>query len=263
VPPKISPFNFGADNQEGQRVQVMCTSSVGDHPFNITWYKDYKQLHQAQSKNHHHHEFDDRTVEITEIPPFSSILTIHNITSHHNGNYTCIISNTAGSVEHSAILSVAGNYHQYYLPPHYLNKSHYTCTTITNNHLIVIYFLLLWALLITICNNQLLCCMCFRALFDYSEIRVSMHAFFVFLLFLSVRIDNCFFIDFGRGLEVTIVMKICRSMIYSIVLYLKILDFGKVFFKNHEEIMEFLVRGWKLTKLQTFDSKMAQNASFS
>lgn len=116
MPPKISPFNFGADNQEGQRVQVMCTSSVGDHPFNITWYKDQKQLHgyqpqtKLQQQHHHYHDFDDKTVEITDIPPFSSILAIHNISSHHNGNYTCRIANSAGSVEHSASLSVAGKY---------------------------------------------------------------------------------------------------------------------------------------------------------
>ena len=44
MPPRITPFNFGDDIQEGMRVQVMCTSAQGDQPFNITWYRDAKAL---------------------------------------------------------------------------------------------------------------------------------------------------------------------------------------------------------------------------
>jgi hypothetical protein len=57
--------------------------------------------------NHRHH-FDERTIEINIIQSFSSILTIHNITSQHNGNYTCQISNPAGVVGFTAALSVSG-----------------------------------------------------------------------------------------------------------------------------------------------------------
>jgi hypothetical protein len=116
VPPRITPFNFGDDIQEGMRVQTMCTSTQGDQPFNITWYRDSKALksgEQAESastftSNHHRHHFDERTIEINTIQSFSSILTIHNITSEHNGNYTCQISNPAGVVEYSVVLSVSG-----------------------------------------------------------------------------------------------------------------------------------------------------------
>ena len=98
------------------RVQTMCTSTQGDQPFNITWYRDSKALksgEQADSaasytSNHHRHHFDERTIEINAIQSFSSILTIHNITSEHNGNYTCQISNPAGVVEYSVVLSVSG-----------------------------------------------------------------------------------------------------------------------------------------------------------
>lgn len=112
VPPRITPFSFGDDIQEGMRVQVMCTSSQGDQPFNISWYRDGKRLtsHQPQQKLNTVDEMGDKTIEINEIQSFSSILTIHNITSHHNGKYTCQISNAAGSVELSNVLSVAGNY---------------------------------------------------------------------------------------------------------------------------------------------------------
>ncbi len=39
----------------------------------------------------------------------NSILTIHNLTSRHNGNYTCEISNRGGTVDYTALLSVAGS----------------------------------------------------------------------------------------------------------------------------------------------------------
>lgn len=105
------------------RVQVMCTSTQGDQPFNITWYRDGKPLKAETSdsisssygnSNHprqhqqQHHIFDERTIEINTMQSFSSILTIHNITSQHNGNYTCQISNPGGVVENTAVLSVSG-----------------------------------------------------------------------------------------------------------------------------------------------------------
>jgi hypothetical protein len=125
VPPRITPFNFGDDIQEGMRVQTMCTSTQGDQPFNITWYRDSKALKNGEqtdstasssssvsassfNSNHQRHHFDERTIEINTIQSFSSILTIHNITSQHNGNYTCQISNPAGVVDYTVALSVSG-----------------------------------------------------------------------------------------------------------------------------------------------------------
>lgn len=98
VPPRISPFNFEDDITEGMRTQLMCSSSQGDQPFNITWLKDQQSLDASI----------DRTININEYAPFSSILTIHNLTSGHNGNYTCQISNRGGAVQYTALLSVAG-----------------------------------------------------------------------------------------------------------------------------------------------------------
>lgn len=119
MPPRITPFNFGDDIQEGMRVQTMCTSTQGDQPFNITWYRDSKALKSGEqtdsgssssfAPNRRHH-FDERTIEINAMQSFSSILTIHNITSQHNGNYTCQISNPAGVVDYTVALSVSGKY---------------------------------------------------------------------------------------------------------------------------------------------------------
>lgn len=84
------------------RTQLMCTSSQGDQPLNITWFKDDRQLAQQLE--------DKSSIEINEYAVFSSILTIHTVTSAHNGNYTCQIANRAGTVTFTAPLSVSGSY---------------------------------------------------------------------------------------------------------------------------------------------------------
>lgn len=137
VPPRISPFNFEKDITEGLRTQLMCSSSQGDQPFNITWLKDHRIIYTRNSNkpidsggnmpgldvdfgpwngiagasNDPSQQFYvDNTIHINEYAPFSSILSIQNLTSHHNGNYTCRISNHGGTVDHTAVLSVAGLY---------------------------------------------------------------------------------------------------------------------------------------------------------
>lgn len=119
------------------RTQLMCSSSQGDQPFNITWLKDgtsilgnaaQQQLPVAnlpgdlvsgrlQSGGGAHNGAGgksyspmDSSLTINEYTPFSSIISIHNVTSRHNGNYTCRVSNRAGSVEYTAVLSVSGKF---------------------------------------------------------------------------------------------------------------------------------------------------------
>lgn len=82
------------------RTQLMCSSSQGDQPFNITWLKDGVFIPNEPSSS--------PIININEISPFSSILTIHNVSSVHNGNYTCQITNRAGTVDYMAPLSVSG-----------------------------------------------------------------------------------------------------------------------------------------------------------
>lgn len=126
VPPRISPFNFEEGITEGLRTQLMCSSSQGDQPFNITWLKDQRtiltrnQKHQFSGSgdidialwktNQDHTYFLDNSIHINEYAAFSSILSIENLTSSHNGNYTCRISNQGGLVDHTAVLLVAGSY---------------------------------------------------------------------------------------------------------------------------------------------------------
>lgn len=135
MPPRISPFNFEKDITEGLRTQLMCSSSQGDQPFNITWLKDQRIIFTRNSNkpidggnvpgldsdfgpwngaanDPSQQYYVDNTIHINEYAPFSSILSIENLTSHHNGNYTCRISNHGGTVDHTAVLSVAGLYNK-------------------------------------------------------------------------------------------------------------------------------------------------------
>lgn len=102
------------------RTQLMCSSSQGDQPFNITWFKDGVPIQSMATEediskktkleyNSINNKPHGSHLTINNYAPFSSILSIHNVTSHHNGNYTCRVSNTAGSVEYTALLSVSGN----------------------------------------------------------------------------------------------------------------------------------------------------------
>ncbi|KYN00441.1 hypothetical protein ALC62_08745 [Cyphomyrmex costatus] len=104
VPPRISPFFFGDGVMEGQRTQLMCTTSQGDQPFNITWLMDEKPIQVRSSDGG---TSVSNGIQISDYPPFSSILTINSVSASHSGNYTCQISNVAGLAEHSTSLSVA------------------------------------------------------------------------------------------------------------------------------------------------------------
>ncbi|XP_011684732.1 PREDICTED: Down syndrome cell adhesion molecule-like protein Dscam2 [Wasmannia auropunctata] len=123
VPPRISPFFFGDGVMEGQRTQLMCTTSQGDQPFNITWLMDEKPI-QVRPSDGGTSVSSVQTaaaaaaaatatvetsngIQISDYPPFSSILTINSVSASHSGNYTCQISNVAGLAEHSTSLSVA------------------------------------------------------------------------------------------------------------------------------------------------------------
>ncbi|KAL6426412.1 hypothetical protein ACFW04_009120 [Cataglyphis niger] len=115
VPPRISPFYFGNGVMEGERTQLMCTTSQGDQPFNITWLMDEKPI-QVRASDGGTSVSSVQTVatvetsngiQISDYPPFSSILTINSVRASHSGNYTCQISNIAGLAEHSTSLSVA------------------------------------------------------------------------------------------------------------------------------------------------------------
>ena len=79
----------------GQRVLIPCVVISGDYPIYFTWQKDGRPIAANLSV----------TIDNNE---FSSLLRIANLSSVHNGNYTCIAHNEAAAVEHQSQLIVKG-----------------------------------------------------------------------------------------------------------------------------------------------------------
>ncbi|GFT08371.1 titin [Nephila pilipes] len=96
-PPTIKPFHFSGELREGLRTMVMCGIIDGDRPFEFKWFKDSELL--LPDKNH---------FSIQIINEFTSILTIEHLNALSNGNYTCRVTNSAGSDEKSDVLTMKG-----------------------------------------------------------------------------------------------------------------------------------------------------------
>ncbi|XP_062407788.1 cell adhesion molecule DSCAM-like [Sardina pilchardus] len=91
-PPHIQPFEVQGYSI-GQRVLIPCVVISGDYPIYFTWQKDSRPIPANLSV----------TIDNNE---FSSLLRIANLSSVHNGNYTCIAHNEAAAVEHQSQLIV-------------------------------------------------------------------------------------------------------------------------------------------------------------
>ncbi|ESO90668.1 hypothetical protein LOTGIDRAFT_163888 [Lottia gigantea] len=92
-PPVVDEFSFGY-RKEGDRIMISCVVSSGDLPITIGWYKDNNPIPH------------DLGVVIQTIGPFSSLLSISDVSPRHNGNYTCYASNAAAYTNYTAPLHV-------------------------------------------------------------------------------------------------------------------------------------------------------------
>lgn len=98
--PKIANFGFREDLREGMRTAITCIVLEGDEPLTTKWLKDGRPL-----------EEEDLDVMIVYADEgFVSTLTLKNLASRHNGNYTCIAENDVASGTQSAILIVKGEF---------------------------------------------------------------------------------------------------------------------------------------------------------
>ncbi|GFQ82593.1 down syndrome cell adhesion molecule-like protein Dscam2 [Trichonephila clavata] len=93
VRPLIEPFAFPKSLQTGQRFSVLCTVTEGDPPIRIQWIKDGLQSFLASAHD------GVRSVVVT---PFSTTLVFESLAPEHRGNYTCVASNAAGTMSHTA-----------------------------------------------------------------------------------------------------------------------------------------------------------------
>ncbi|XP_069971593.1 cell adhesion molecule Dscam1 [Penaeus vannamei] len=119
VPPKIMPFSF-ANNilSEGNRASLTCQILEGDLPVNFRWEKDGGPVPL----------YDGITTRLLD--DYQTQLVIEKISSRHNGDYTCLASNSAATRSYTATLTVN-------VPPHWVTEPQDTGaaqgTTVTLN----------------------------------------------------------------------------------------------------------------------------------
>uniref|UniRef100_T1J6W3 Ig-like domain-containing protein n=2 Tax=Strigamia maritima TaxID=126957 RepID=T1J6W3_STRMM len=95
VAPKIIPFSFQDEHLfEGVLARISCVVYQGDLPLTILWMKDGRPIS------------PDLGITRRDIDDYSSILTIEKVQTTHNGNYTCVVSNDAATVNYTAQLTV-------------------------------------------------------------------------------------------------------------------------------------------------------------
>lgn len=107
--PVLDEFNFPRNLELGMRARLVCTIISGDPPFFFEWFHNGQRiLESAQVYN------DDKTSgkqldgTSLKLDEFSADLSFASVTEHHNGNYTCKVSNDVASVEHTTQLKVNG-----------------------------------------------------------------------------------------------------------------------------------------------------------
>ena len=97
-PPQIVPFSFGVETvNKGDYAQLMCVVMRGDEPLDLSWSLKGDIIS------------SDLGLSTTMLGKRTSMLTIAEVNYRHTGTYTCRATNPAGSVTHSASLTVNGN----------------------------------------------------------------------------------------------------------------------------------------------------------
>lgn len=86
------------EHRTGMRTAVLCIVSDGDPPFTFVWFKNGVKVQ------------ENKDVNIRPMDDFTSTLVLTNLGPDHNGNYTCRVSNAAGSDEKSDKLNMKGNF---------------------------------------------------------------------------------------------------------------------------------------------------------
>ncbi|OTF72630.1 hypothetical protein BLA29_007572 [Euroglyphus maynei] len=115
--PRLKPFNFEANILDGQTVRVFCQLMDGSQPLSFQWLKNGQPLSSSlfpQNPSPYTSSSSPTTINHLEIQTFHdySSLAIYRVDRNRDmGNYTCLVSNSFGSDQHSSILIVQGLFH--------------------------------------------------------------------------------------------------------------------------------------------------------
>ena len=97
VPPELIPLTFGKDVvDEGNFAQLSCIAMVGDEPLSISW-----TFHGEDIRA-------DLGILTSPVGRRGSMLIISSVGHRHSGQYTCTVSNQAGTQARTALLRVNG-----------------------------------------------------------------------------------------------------------------------------------------------------------
>lgn len=99
VLPQIVPFDFGTEEINAMdMVSASCTVNKGDIPLKITWMRNNQPI------------YSNDGVSISRTNQRISILSIESVRDRHSGNYSCIATNSGGSVNYTTSLWVNGTH---------------------------------------------------------------------------------------------------------------------------------------------------------
>lgn len=98
------PFEFGEEPVNAlEMVLVTCTVMKGDQPLKIDWYFNENKV-----------KTGEKGISLLNSKRASQ-LSIESVTHQNQGNYTCVVTNQAGIMNHTAQLFVNGTIFAPYL----------------------------------------------------------------------------------------------------------------------------------------------------
>ena len=102
--PEIGPFSFSKEvMNEGDFAQISCIVTSGDQPLTISW-----SFHGSDGDDSKSFKKPDTGITTTNLGSRMSMLVIEQVQHHHQGLYTCLAKNTAGTKSYTTELKVNG-----------------------------------------------------------------------------------------------------------------------------------------------------------
>lgn len=92
------------------RTRTVCGVAAGDPPLTISWLKDGHTPFLLSQKA-------ATDTNISQLDPYTSLLSISILAAEHSGDYTCVAANPAAEVRYTAKLQVKGNLLRISAPP--------------------------------------------------------------------------------------------------------------------------------------------------